>query len=110
MSKEERLLRLRNHLEFIRTSKVPTTEKMQKPHKLIVTEALNYLYELDDVEILLDSMYVDNFIITTHHQFDALISKHPHQFFHCGNYIKVAELTVVKKHHFIVAITPVSEL
>ena len=110
MSKEERLLRLRNHLEFIKNSKVPTSEKNKKPHQLIVAEALSYLNELDEVENLLDTLYVDNYVLTTHHQFDALIDKHPPKFFHCGSYTKVAELTVVETHHFIVAITPIAEL
>ena len=110
MSKSESLLKLRNKLEFIRESKIPTNRKYQKPHELLVAEALSYLYELDEVENILDYMYVDNYIVIDHYQFEDLISQRKHRVLHFGKYVKCAEITIANKHHFFIATTPIAEL
>lgn len=109
-NKGDKLLNLRNHLEFIKTSNIPTKKKHQRSHQLIVAEALSYLRELDEVENILDEIYVDNYTITKNSQFDELVSQHKHIFYHFGKYMKFAEIIVATKHHFFISYTPISEL
>ena len=110
MSTEEKLLKLRNKLEFIKNSNIPSGERDKRNHRRLVYEAERYLCELDEVEIFLDSIYVDNCIITEKGQIDCLINKHKHAYLHNGKFIKIIEVIVATKHHFFAVLEPVSAL
>ena len=106
----ERLLRLRNHLDFIRKSNEPVKSKDKKPHELLVTEAFSYLAELDTVENLLDEIDLDSYYTISNFQFDDLISQHKHVLYHFGKYMKFAEIIIGPKHLFFIGYTPISQL
>ncbi|MBO6233604.1 MAG: hypothetical protein J6N78_06110 [Clostridia bacterium] len=105
MSTEEKLLKLRNKLEFIKNSNIPSGERDKRNHRRLVYEAERYLCELDEVEI-----YVEKCIITEKGQIDCLINKHKHAYLHNGRFIQIIEVIVATKHHFFAVLEPVSAL
>lgn len=110
MSTEEKLLKLRNKLEFIKNSNIPSGERDKRNHRRLVYEAERYLCELDEVENFMEAIYVDDYVIAYNDQIKTLVDKHNFAYLHNGKFIKVIEVIVAEKHHFFAAITPVSAL
>jgi len=116
---EAKLENFRNQLEeFIKKSDVPTKSEERRKREILIVEAFKYICEIDLVKNKLDEICDNYWInnnadeislnITTHKQVETLMNKHHHTSYYCGNFAKVVDIIVNRKHHFFVALSPIS--